>query len=292
MSSREFYHFTFTCHRTDSTTQLELGRLSSPSVGTSLEGSSFPLKLFSLQTMGASSSITSNSGLSTFTSRERKVCEETWNRLLDCETPPPFPHNEELDQQTNNPKFKSFRMYFYSLCFQSLKLKVEENQRIKGIPPFDDPNILHTIMIFMLKFTSIFVTSLSSQTPFRKYARALAISSCHLGISPDDFSSFESAFLDFIRRVFPDDQTHATWKNMFSQILQVVVPECEHVSLTMSRPLRASGGGTPNEDTPESEIVYHFAEYAFKLLIPSNEVEDPNSVNRRLYTCLDNSIEY
>jgi hypothetical protein len=264
--------------------------------------------------MGASSSISSftqtfshphpssSSSNSIFTPQDILLCEQTWNHLLNPDNLIHFPQNQEMppnrqqgqEQPINaNPRSqpKSLWLHFYSLCWECLKLKVEENQRTKNLSPLENPNSLHTIMLFMLKLISLFLTSLKSQTPFQKYARSLSLNSSHLGISPDDFSSFESAFLQSIQILSFEEQALQTWKKMFSHILLVVVPLCQDESLSTKRPLR-SGGRSQLRDAPESEVLAYFADFAFKMIIPVDEEEDPYSVNTRLSTSLNNSVEF
>jgi hypothetical protein len=170
-------------------------------------------------------------------------------------------------------------------------MRVEENQRMNHLAPLEDPTALHTIMIFMLKIISLFVTSLNSPTPFEKYAKSLSINSSHLGISPADYTSFEFAFLDSIKKLSFEEKAIAASKKMLSIILETVVPLCRNESLKTKRPLRSSGG-SQLRDAPESEVVAYFAEFAFKMILPLDESEDPNSVYTRLTTSLHNSVEF
>jgi hypothetical protein len=228
------------------------------------------------------------------TPKEIQGCEETWRLILSS------------DKTSPDPAYRSFYLWFYALCFRSLHDIVKVEREVAQLAPLLHPDALHTIMIFMLKLLSVYFRSSDSTTAscsldhlssqkrgFQKYTRALARSSCHLGVAATDHSSFEKAFLCSIETAF-DAQTALVWKIVFRDVLRSLSPECveqEALMGTKRSLLMSRGGGRFFRETEvsESERIAHYAEYAHKFVTGNgyDEENDPNSPHRRLHASLN-----
>jgi hypothetical protein len=217
------------------------------------------------------------------TTKEIQCCEETWRLILSS------------DKTSPDPAYRSFYLWFYALCFRSLHDIIKEEREVAQLAPLLHPDALHTIMIFMLKLLSVYFCSSESTTAscfmglslqkrgFQQYTRALARSSCYLGVTATDHSSFEKAFLCSIEKAF-DAQTALLWKIVFRDVLRTLSPECAEQEALMGTKrslLMSRGGGRlfREAEVSESEQIAHYAEYAHKFLTGngSDEENDPNS---------------
>jgi hypothetical protein len=226
------------------------------------------------------------------TPKEIQCCEETWRLILSS------------DKTSPDPAYRSFYLWFYALCFRSLHDIIKEEREVAQLAPLLHPDALHTIMIFMLKLLSVYFRSSESTTAscsldhlssqkrrFQQYTRALARSSCHLGVTATDHSSFEKAFLCSIETAF-DAQTALVWKIVFRDVLRALSPECVEQEALMGtkRSLLMSRGRFFREaEVSESERIAHYAEYAHKFLTGNgyDEENDPNSPHHRLHASLN-----
>jgi hypothetical protein len=226
-----------------------------------------------------------------FTSNEILRCHETWRLIL-----------VTSDKASPDPDYKSFCSYFHSLCFKSLRDIIQETRRVSGLAPLPNPHVLHTIIIFMLKLLSVYLSSFSAEssesqnTRFPRYSRALARSGSQLGIAVADYSCFERAFVCSMETAF-DAQTALVWTRVWRDILRLLLPECgeQEALLGTKRPLRMSGRSAFREShLSESESIECYAEYVSQLILSKGDEEenDPNSPHRRLYTSLHNSINF
>jgi hypothetical protein len=223
-----------------------------------------------------------------FTSNEILRCHETWRLIL-----------VTSDKASPDPDYKSFCSYFHSLCFKSLRDIIQEARRVSGLAPLPNPHVLHTIIIFMLKLLSVYLSSFSAEssesqnTRFPRYSRALARSGSQLGIAVADYSCFERAFVCSMEIAF-DAQTALVWTRVWRDILRLLLPECgEH--LGTKRPLCMSGRSAFREShLSESESIECYAEYVSQLILSKGDEEenDQNSPHRRLYTSLHNTFHY
>jgi hypothetical protein len=275
----------------------------------------------------ASSSPTSSSSSSIFhflgterrdslTLIERECCEKSWQLIIKSEQPSPI------------PEYKSFSIWFYSLCYKSLYEIIENQRHQTQLAPLVNPKTLHTIVIFMFKLISIYLSSTSSslsspsspspsssspssfshgssipKQEFQKYSKALALSSCHLGIVVTDYTIFENAFLSSLLIAF-DSNITKNWKKLLNEIFQIILPECvrQEALLVTKRPLRLSGNSRIVRDSTVSEdvLMNYYAEYTLKLLVSENmedneEDEEEQQYQQhqcRLYTSLHNTVEY
>lgn len=248
--------------------------------------------------MGSSPSQPLRSPTSKLSLEDLALCETTWQQIISEDYPSP------------DPNYASFRLYFYSHCYKHLKDQLFSSQTaVEAAPPrqetyppgqsttsypLTNPHALHTIIIFFLKLLPLYFTTMKSNQPFQKYSKSLALSSNHLGIQPPDLVAFEKAYLSAIQSCFPDQAAiYSTWSLLFQHVMGIVLPECQRheAQTSMKRPLRVSGG-SHLRDAPENEIIGYYANYAFKLILSTGkEDNDPNSVNCRLITSLDNSLD-
>lgn len=215
-------------------------------------------------------------------SEEYQQCELIWEELLTLEKPPISSIILPL-LYVDRP----FRLYFYSKCYTVLLEKIVERGASDGhhhLPA----NSGHTIMIFMLKFISLYVTTMKSNQRFEKYSKSLALSCAHLGIRPTYFQAFDDAFCDSVKESF-GDSISTTWHKLFEVIFYNVLAEYERREFhnSMSRPLRSPG--SREVFSSEEETIAYYADYAWKLVLSSGqeEEENPNSVYTRLSTSLE-----
>lgn len=216
--------------------------------------------------------------------------------------------NEKIDANNNDNNTTNssndsclYRIWFYRLCYLELKRRIDKEiadynyiDTFNQIIPTYQDNALHTIVIFMLKIISIYISSLKATKAFEKYAKSLALSSAHLGIRVRHFELFEKAFLETIQYCFQEQPNIVlSWKKLYTSILRIVLPECtrQESTTSMKRQLRLSGNSNLR-DSPENDVITYYAEYAFRLISTvHNDENDLNSVNSRLSTSLHNSIE-
>jgi hypothetical protein len=223
---------------------------------------------------------------------EKDLTEQNWNDITNPNTPLP---------SHASPSSKLYRHHFYSLCYQLLKQRTEEyyQQHPSLQKSYEDPHALHTIVIFMLKLLVTYLISLKPfQKTFNRYAKSLALSSLHLGILSYNYTLFQDIFLQIIQQEFPEElKLQKAWKNVFTIILNIVIPECQkqEASTSIQRPLRMSGNSNLRAIS-EDETCEYYAEYAYKLILISTDngdaEGDPYSVNSRLSTSMHNSVDF
>jgi hypothetical protein len=243
---------------------------------------------------GSSCRIVETTAVESFPPNEIQCCLETWGQLILIS-----------DRISPDPAYKCFSIWFYSLCFKSLCGLIEEQRSLSHLDPLPNPHVLHTIMIFMLKLLSVYLSSsfTASSSPdkprqnnkFANYSRALARSGSQLGISVTDYASFEKAFVSSIEIAF-DAPTALIWTKVWRDILKLLLPEYveQEAQLGTRRPLRMSGSRAFREShLSESESLGYYAEYASMLVTSKGDKEDndPHSVHRRMYTSLHNCLD-
>jgi hypothetical protein len=243
--------------------------------------------------MGSAASSSSSSALS-LSSDEKEISENNWNLIMNPETPLP---------SSASSSSKLYRHHFYSLCYQRLIQRTEEYYQQNPLiqKSYEDPNALHTVVIFMLKLLMTYLISLKSyQKTFYKYSKSLALSSLHLGIFSYNYQIFQNTFLEIIHEEFPlDNKLYNVWKKIFIIIFNIVLPECkkQEEETSLRRPLRMSGNSNLRAITMNETIEY-YADYAYKLILITtttghgDDSDDPYSVNSRLSTSLHNSVDF
>ena len=196
-----------------------------------------------------------------------------------------YPANNPINQPNNSQNSSN------NSPIQSKQVNNSPNQSNDSL---NQANTLHTIVIFMLKIISIYITSLTTNKSFQKFSKSISLSSSHLGITIQDYYIFQKIFLEVIKVSFINEEIiWSSWKVLYSSMLLIVIPECQNQESLSSikRQLRLTGSSNLR-DSPEKEVIAYYSKYAFRLISTiNNEENDFNSVNSRLSTSMHNSIE-